>query len=148
MIGDTYTNPEIQRHKSQAVGGMRKRCRKGKNCSAACIQASMTCIVNLPESVQSSIPKAIQEIESKVNQELNSTALNFRSYKSEKEVIDYLDKYHKSLLTEGMERGYYGAPGQRGTPKSQIWFLGQPALRSLSPKDHSNSGTTPPSRSG
>jgi hypothetical protein len=41
---------EIRTAKRQAVGGGRKRCRKGKNCSAACIQQGMVCLVDLPES--------------------------------------------------------------------------------------------------
>lgn len=41
---------EIRRAKRQAVGGGRKRCKKGKNCSAACIQAGMECLVQMPES--------------------------------------------------------------------------------------------------
>jgi|688.fasta_scaffold06243_7 hypothetical protein len=34
--------------KRNAVGGKRKRCTKGKNCSAACIAANMVCLVDLP----------------------------------------------------------------------------------------------------
>jgi hypothetical protein len=38
----------IARAKASAVGGKRKRCTKGKNCSAACIAANMVCLVDLP----------------------------------------------------------------------------------------------------
>lgn len=38
----------IKAAKQAAVGGRRKRCIKGKNCSAACIAAHMTCLVELP----------------------------------------------------------------------------------------------------
>lgn len=44
------TQSEIRTAKRQAVGGARKRCRKGKNCSAACIAADMACLVEMPES--------------------------------------------------------------------------------------------------
>jgi hypothetical protein len=44
------TQSEIRTAKNQAVGGGRKRCRKGKNCSAACIQTGMVCLVEMPES--------------------------------------------------------------------------------------------------
>lgn len=44
------TQSEIRTAKRQAVGGGRKRCKKGKNCSAACIQAGMACLVEMPES--------------------------------------------------------------------------------------------------
>ena len=39
---------QVSRAKQLAVGGKRKRCTKGKNCSAACIQADMVCMVDLP----------------------------------------------------------------------------------------------------
>jgi hypothetical protein len=39
---------KIARAKAAAVGGKRKRCTKGKNCSAACIAAHMVCLVDLP----------------------------------------------------------------------------------------------------
>jgi outer membrane biosynthesis protein TonB len=38
----------IAHAKRNAVGGKRKRCTKGKNCSAACIAANMVCLVDLP----------------------------------------------------------------------------------------------------
>ena len=39
---------KIAAAKRNAVGGKRKRCLKGKNCSAACIAANMVCLVDLP----------------------------------------------------------------------------------------------------
>ena len=42
------TRSQIRQAHQRAVGGMRKRCKKGKNCSAACIQGSMACLVELP----------------------------------------------------------------------------------------------------
>ena len=50
MANQTPTVGEIRQAKNQAVGGGRKRCLKGKNCSAACIQAGMECLVEMPES--------------------------------------------------------------------------------------------------
>jgi hypothetical protein len=50
MAFEAPTAGEIRTAKRQAVGGGRKRCRKGKNCSAACIQAGMECLVEMPES--------------------------------------------------------------------------------------------------
>ncbi len=46
------TAGEVRRAQSAAVGGRRKRCRRGKNCSAACIQAGMVCLVEFPLPVQ------------------------------------------------------------------------------------------------
>lgn len=50
MAVSAPTQSEIRTAKRQAVGGGRKRCRKGKNCSAACIQAGMECLVEMPET--------------------------------------------------------------------------------------------------
>ena len=46
--GGTPTRAKVMRAKLQAVGGGRKRCKRGKNCSAACIQSGMTCLVEFP----------------------------------------------------------------------------------------------------
>lgn len=46
------TAGEVRRAQQQAVGGRRKRCTKGKNCSAACIGAEMVCLVEFPTQVQ------------------------------------------------------------------------------------------------
>jgi hypothetical protein len=48
--------------KRNAVGGKRKRCTKGKNCSAACIAAHMICLVDLPW-VGSALTKAKAQIQ-------------------------------------------------------------------------------------
>ena len=50
MAAMAPTRSDIRSAQRKAVGGGRKRCRKGKNCSAACIQAGMICLVDLPES--------------------------------------------------------------------------------------------------
>ncbi len=45
------TASEIRSAKANAVGGGRKRCTKGKNCSATCIHQNDDCLVDLPEPV-------------------------------------------------------------------------------------------------
>ena len=49
------TAGQIRRAKQQAVGGRRKRCTRGKNCSAACISGDKLCLVTFPEPVQDPI---------------------------------------------------------------------------------------------
>lgn len=51
------TQSDVQRAKSQAVGGSRKRCTRGKSCSATCIDPNETCIVDLPDNVVATFPK-------------------------------------------------------------------------------------------
>jgi tRNA A-37 threonylcarbamoyl transferase component Bud32 len=45
------TAAKIRSAQAKAVGGGRKRCRKGKNCSATCIASGEICLVELPEPV-------------------------------------------------------------------------------------------------
>ena len=58
------TDAQIARAKRQAVGGKRKRCTKGKNCSAACIAANMICLVDLPW-VGSALTQSVKLIQAK-----------------------------------------------------------------------------------
>lgn len=51
------TAGEVRRAKSQAVGGRRKRCTRGKNCSAACISGDKLCLVTFPEPIQDPLRK-------------------------------------------------------------------------------------------
>jgi len=53
----TPTRAKVLRAQREAVGGRRKRCKRGKNCSAACIQAGMVCLVEFPVPVQDPIRK-------------------------------------------------------------------------------------------
>lgn len=52
-----YTDADVQRARNQAVGGGRKRCRKGKSCSAACIANNKVCIVELPWVMSNALPR-------------------------------------------------------------------------------------------
>jgi hypothetical protein len=53
------TASEIRSAKAEAVGGARKRCTKGKNCSATCIAQIDDCLVDFPEPVQNEIRKMV-----------------------------------------------------------------------------------------
>jgi predicted transcriptional regulator len=61
-IGPYPKESRIAQAKRNAVGGKRKRCTKGKNCSAACIAANMVCLVDLPW-VGPSLTKAAAQIQ-------------------------------------------------------------------------------------
>lgn len=52
------TRAKVLRAKREAVGGRRKRCMRGKNCSAACIQAGMVCLVEFPLPVSDGLTQA------------------------------------------------------------------------------------------
>jgi hypothetical protein len=67
-LDDNQANPspsEVRRAKEKAVGGKRKRCVKGKSCSAACIQPTDACLVEMPDVVASSISKTRDKVSSK-----------------------------------------------------------------------------------
>lgn len=51
------TAAQVRSAKAAAIGGGRKRCVKGKSCSATCIDSRETCLVELPEPVQGSLGK-------------------------------------------------------------------------------------------
>ena len=56
---------QIRTAKINAVGGGRKRCRKGKNCSATCIAANEDCLVELPEPVGVAVGKTKNLLEAR-----------------------------------------------------------------------------------
>lgn len=66
------TAAEIRDAKNEAVGGKPKRCRIGKNCSAACIAQNDDCLVDFPEPVQNEIRKMVQFVLKKGNIEPGS----------------------------------------------------------------------------
>ena len=57
ITGSGPTSAQITRAKSKAVGGGRKRCTKGKSCSATCIFAGKECLVDLPSDVSGALSK-------------------------------------------------------------------------------------------
>ena len=65
MTGTGPSASQIRSAKAKAVGGGRKRCRKGKNCSAACIAGNKDCLVDLPEPVAAAMPKVVGLVQKK-----------------------------------------------------------------------------------
>ena len=57
MALNAPTVSQIRSANQKAVGGGRKRCRKGKNCSATCINGADACLVGLSENVGVSVSK-------------------------------------------------------------------------------------------
>jgi len=53
----------IRSAKASAVGGGRKRCVKGKSCSATCIAGDETCLVEFPDPVQGPLGKVRQFVQ-------------------------------------------------------------------------------------
>ena len=56
------TASQIESAKRKAVGGKRKRCTKGKSCSATCIAANKVCLVEIPWVVAKGIPKVVVKV--------------------------------------------------------------------------------------
>lgn len=59
------TGSQIRSAKRQAIGGARKRCQKGKSCSATCIAANEDCLVELPEPLQQATTKVAKVVEAR-----------------------------------------------------------------------------------
>jgi hypothetical protein len=55
--GVPRTDAQIERAKRMSVGGGRKRCTRGKSCSATCIAGNKICLVDLPEVSSSALSK-------------------------------------------------------------------------------------------
>lgn len=56
---------QIKRAKARAVGGRKKKCVKGKSCSATCIAANKVCLVDLPDPVDSALSQVRDELSAK-----------------------------------------------------------------------------------
>lgn len=59
---------DIRRAKQKAVGGKKDRCRKGKSCSATCISSWKQCLVEMSDSVSSSL----REVKTRVQKRTDS----------------------------------------------------------------------------
>lgn len=86
------TASAIRSAQAKAVGGMRKRCRKGKNCSAACIAGDESCLVEMPESAGVATTKVRNMLQKGTT------------------------KVREHLRTKGIVRGAYGG----GTPVARM----------------------------
>lgn len=69
--GRTLT--QIHRAKQRAVGGAKKRCKKGKSCSATCIANNKVCLVDIPLSTSLEIPKVVSQIKGATDSVLGKT---------------------------------------------------------------------------
>lgn len=63
MLKKAPTASAIRAANRNAVGGGRKRCRRGKNCSATCIDANKDCLVGLPEPVSVAVSKVAKKVQ-------------------------------------------------------------------------------------
>jgi len=66
MIKKAPTASSVRSAKQKAVGGIRKRCVKGKNCSATCISAKDDCLVELSEPVSAATSKVAKFVQDRV----------------------------------------------------------------------------------
>lgn len=65
MAFKDITDRDVLAARSRAVGGSRKKCTKGKSCSATCIDPNESCLVEFPAPVSSSLAKVKDEVLSK-----------------------------------------------------------------------------------
>lgn len=65
MVRNEPTASDIRAANRNAVGGGRKRCTRGKNCSATCIDAGKDCLVGLPEPVSVATSKVSEMLQAR-----------------------------------------------------------------------------------
>jgi hypothetical protein len=99
------TLAQISRAKGKAVGGGRKKCIKGKSCSATCIAANKVCLVDIPLSSAIEIPKIrkmIQEATKPPVQPSVRPTTKTPTKVSEQDIVKntMLAKYHANAYEE------------------------------------------------
>lgn len=110
MNSNAPTVSEIRTAKDNAVGGGRKRCVKGKNCSAACIQAGMVCLVEMPESAGIAVGK-LRDYLMGARDKLVGTQTpsgrqvpgEFQPLRTPKEAADWLIKHKDEIAMWGID---------------------------------------------
>lgn len=104
---------KIRSAKAKAVGGGRKRCRKGKNCSATCIAGNKDCLVDLPEPAADATRKVAAMLSSKNSSNISAQtqpAAPVTPAIAENSTLQILSK----MINEAREdyEKAYGTPGQ------------------------------------
>ena len=97
---DEPTRSEVITAQSRAVGGGRKRCSKGKSCSATCIDPLEKCLVEFPVPASTSVTRLRDKLSENDREFFNK----FRD--------DYKDRRYKEILdaiTIGSEGEYNNA---------------------------------------
>jgi hypothetical protein len=69
------TTSEVRSAKANAVGGAPKRCRKGKNCSATCIDSREYCLVDFPVPVSESLTHVRDFVENRLKNRVAAGAM-------------------------------------------------------------------------
>lgn len=120
---------DVKRAKQKAVGGAPKRCSKGKNCSATCIERNDICLIEVASSISNSISKtrdAVQDrgeggekvtktIKNKQAKELSgrvNDALRSGSREEYDKARDAIIQLNKRIISQGSESkiGLLGVP--------------------------------------
>ena len=138
------TASQIERAKRMAVGGKKKRCVKGKSCSATCIAANKVCMVEIPWAAAKGIPKVVATIKQvqekkttpdslsevkKIAQDVYKKEwskawknMNLAINDGDKQKYNFwkeqISKYHSKLTAKGVEIGPLKIPTWKDKPQS------------------------------
>jgi hypothetical protein len=110
--GVPRTDAQIERAKRMAVGGRRKRCTRGKSCSATCIAGNKICLVDLPWVANTAINKVRARL-------LKKAPLT--SQEKEKAISGDLGALFNKAIEQGKKEK---APSVPPDLKAQLWGLG------------------------
>lgn len=106
------TAKQIEAAKSRAVGGSKKRCKKGKSCGATCISGGKVCLVDLPWVSSNGLSKVATKIQSAPKKEKNDkeptvnpsiTLSPLNSYSSLMDKIKETNSASPELVSAGKE---------------------------------------------
>lgn len=136
-----YSQPtasSIRSAKIKAIGGSRKRCKKGKNCSATCIDPREDCLVEMPEQISIATTKVVQMLQSKRGaalipstvsaQSQNPPPAQFVPVKLSEEQQEKADRQTK-LIDNRVKRKLGGTPFDEPDPSSQKYKDGLPVVK-------------------
>ena len=112
MLKKAPTASAIRAANRNAVGGGPKRCRKGKNCSATCIDPNKDCLVGLPEPVSMTTTKVAKMLQAKQGGGASSTTTAPATAKAAPAATPTLDELSKRVTETGKEWARLnGTPG-------------------------------------
>lgn len=132
------TASAIRAANRNAVGGTRKHCRKGKACSATCIDPREECLVGLPEPVSISTTKVVAMLQSRKEKASTSSPASTQTQSPSPAApasVTLSEKHQEKVDTQArsidkrINRKLGGTPFDDPDPASQKYKDGLPLVK-------------------
>ena len=120
------TRSSIISAKSRAIGGTRKRCRKGKNCSATCIARYDECLVDLSPEVGAAVSKVSKVLRSMVarrqltGSQAETVISDLKAKQTKQRAAAFVE------FAKGIKEGKYSEADKQGVAKMLISTIVSP----------------------